>query len=162
VKEKIKAQEELADIVEELKKKGKRVVFTNGCFDLLHAGHVRYLEQARSLGDALIVAVNSDASVRALKGPRRPILPIDERTEILSGLGCIDYITVFDDPTPLALISLLRPDVLVKGGDWKVDQIVGKEILENMDGQVAVLPFLEGSSTTRIIETVLERYEKRS
>jgi D-beta-D-heptose 7-phosphate kinase / D-beta-D-heptose 1-phosphate adenosyltransferase len=162
VKEKIKAHEELTDIVEELKKKGKRVVFTNGCFDLLHAGHVRYLEQARSLGDALIVAVNSDTSVRALKGPRRPILPIDERTEILSGLGCIDYITVFDDPTPLALISLLRPDVLVKGGDWKVDQIVGKEILESTDGQVAVLPFLEGCSTTRIIETVLERYEKRS
>ena len=162
MKDKIKSREELQGIVHDLKRNGKRVVFTNGCFDILHVGHVRYLEQAKSIGDVLVVGVNSDRSVRGLKGPRRPILPVEERGEILSGLGCIDYITVFDEPTPLELISILLPNILVKGGDWTPEQIVGREVVEGAGGRVVSLPFIEGSSTTNIIETVLEKYEKRS
>src|SRR5512139_1116248 len=112
MKQKIKARKELLRIIKDLKAKGKRIVFTNGCFDLLHVGHVRYLEEAKALGDVLIVGINGDRSVQDLKGPLRPILPIEERSEILSGLGCIDYITVFDEPTPLELITLLHPHVL--------------------------------------------------
>ncbi len=160
MKEKVNEREDLRRIIGNLKTKGKRIVFTNGCFDLLHVGHVRYLEQARSLGDILVVGMNSDRSVRALKGPRRPILPADERAEILSALECIDYITVFDEPTPLELITALQPHVLAKGGDWSKEKIVGREIVEGAGGEVVTIPFVEGSSTTRIIETVLERYGK--
>src|SRR5215211_7566483 len=110
---------------ERLREAGKKVVFTNGCFDLLHPGHVRYLEQARALGDALIVALNSDRSVRELKGERRPILTEDERAEVMAALASVDYVTIFDEPTPRQIIAALLPDVLVKGGDWGVDQIVG-------------------------------------
>ena len=161
MKEKIKEREELRRIVEGLKTKGKRIVFTNGCFDLLHVGHVRYLEQAKVLGDILIVGINGDHSVRGLKGPLRPILPVEDRAEILSGLGCIDYITVFDEPTPLELITALQPHVLAKGGDWTKEQIVGREVVEGVGGRVVTIPFVEGSSTTQIIETILERYGKR-
>ena len=149
-------------IIHDLKRSGKRIVFTNGCFDILHVGHVRYLEQARSLGDVLVVGINSDRSVRGLKGPRRPILPVEERGEILSGLGCTDYITVFEEPTPFDLISLLQPDVLVKGGDWTPEQVVGREVVEGSGGRVVILPFVEGSSTTNIIDVILEKYEERS
>lgn len=149
-------------LIHNLKKNGKRIVFTNGCFDILHVGHVRYLEQAKSLGDVLVVGINGDRSVRGLKGPRRPILPVEERGEILSGLGCTDYITVFDEPTPFELISLLRPDVLVKGGDWTPEQVVGREVVEGSGGRVVILPFVEGSSTTNIIDVILEKYEERS
>jgi len=152
----------LQKIIHTLKRSGKRIVFTNGCFDILHVGHVRYLEQARSLGDVLVVGINSDRSVRGLKGPRRPILPVEERGEILSGLGCTDYITVFDEPTPFELISLLQPDVLVKGGDWTPEQVVGREVVEGSGGRVVILPFVEGSSTTNIIDVILEKYEERS
>ena len=145
-----------------MKRSGKRIVFTNGCFDILHVGHVRYLEQAKSLGDVLVVGINSDRSVRGLKGPRRPILPVEERGEILSGLGCTDYITVFEEPTPFELISLLQPDVLVKGGDWTPEQVVGREVVEGSGGRVVILPFVEGSSTTNIIDVILEKYEERS
>jgi D-beta-D-heptose 7-phosphate kinase/D-beta-D-heptose 1-phosphate adenosyltransferase len=162
MKEKVKEREDLRRIIGNLKTEGKRIVFTNGCFDLLHVGHVRYLEQARSLGDILVVGMNSDRSVRILKGPRRPILPAEERAEILSGLECIDYITVFDEPTPLDLITALQPHVLAKGGDWTKEKIVGKEIVEDAGGKVVTIPFVEGSSTTQIIETVLERYGKES
>ena len=161
MKEKIKEREELQRIIKGLKIKGKRIVFTNGCFDLLHVGHVRYLEQAKSLGDVLVVGINGDRSVQDLKGPRRPILPVEERAEILSGLGCIDYITVFDEPTPFELISVLQPNVLVKGGDWAREKIVGGEVVEGAGGEVVTIPFVEGSSTTNIIETILERYEER-
>ena len=160
MKEKVKERENLRGILQNLKGKGRRIVFTNGCFDLLHVGHVRYLEQAKSLGDVLVVGMNSDRSVQDLKGPRRPILPAEERAEILSGLGCVDYITVFDEPTPLELISVLHPHVLAKGGDWTKDQIVGREVVEGAGGEVVTIPFVEGSSTTRIIETIVERYEK--
>jgi D-beta-D-heptose 7-phosphate kinase/D-beta-D-heptose 1-phosphate adenosyltransferase len=161
MKEKIKERENLRKIVEGLKKEGKRIVFTNGCFDLLHAGHVRYLEAARALGDILIIGINSDASVRGLKGSLRPILPVEERAEILSGLGCVDYVTVFDEPTPLGLITLLRPHVLVKGGDWTREDVVGRDVVEGDGGNVAILPFVPGSSTTNIIETILKRHEKK-
>ena len=161
MKEKIKERKKLRGIVENLKAKGKRVVFTNGCFDLLHVGHVRYLEQAKALGDILIVGINGDHSVRGLKGPLRPILPVEARAEILSGLGCIDYITVFDEPTPLELITLLKPHVLVKGGDWTKDEVVGREIVEGLGGKVHLLPFVEGSSTSNLIEAILKRYEKK-
>ncbi len=161
MKTKIKSREELGQIVQGLKKDGKRVVFTNGCFDLLHVGHIRYLEKARSLGDLLVVGVNSDRSVRSLKGLLRPILTEEERAEILSGLWCVDFITLFDEPTPIELITFLQPHVLVKGGDWTKETTVGKEVVEASGGEVVIVPYIEGSSSTNIIETILKRYEKR-
>lgn len=162
MKGKIKVKKELKRIVEDLKSKGKRIVFTNGCFDLLHVGHIRYLEKAKTLGDVLVVGVNSDRSVRGLKGPQRPILPEEERVEILSGLGCVDYITIFDEATPLELILFLQPHILVKGGDWTKDTTAGREMVEELGGEVVILPFVEGASTTSLIETILKRYEKRT
>ena len=162
MREKIKTKDDLHRIVEDLKKKGKRIVFTNGCFDLLHLGHIRYLEKAKSLGDILVVGVNSDRSVRNLKGPKRPILPQEERAEILSGLGCVDYITVFNEQTPFELISSLQPHTLVKGGNWTKETTVGKDVVERSGGEVVILPFEEGSSTSNLIETILKRYEKRN
>ena len=162
MKQKIKEREELLRIIKDLKAKGKRIVFTNGCFDLLHIGHIRYLEEAKTLGDVLVVGMNSDSSVRKLKGPKRPLLPIKERAEILSGLGCVDYITIFDDLDPLKLITSLQPNVLVKGGDWTKEQIVGAKIVEQSGGTVVIIPFVKGASTTTLIETILKRYEKRT
>jgi len=162
MREKIKKREDLRKIAEDLKAQGKQVVFTNGCFDLLHVGHIRYLEKARGLGDILVVGVNSDQSVRRIKGPFRPILPEDERAEILSGLGCIDYVTLFDELDPLELISSLKPQILVKGGDWTKETTVGKEVVEGLGGKVIILPFVEGASTSNLIETILKRYEKRT
>jgi len=137
-----------------LRDKGQMLVFTNGCFDLLHPGHIRYLAQARALGDALLVAVNSDRSVQILKGQGRPILNENERVEVIAALRAVDYVTVFDEETPHSLIIQLRPDVLVKGGDWSLDDIVGREEVEAAGGKVLSLPFLEGSSTTEIIERI--------
>ena len=128
-----------------LRQENQRTVFTNGCFDLLHPGHIDYLSRARKMGDALIVGVNSDRSVRELKGPLRPILTQDERTRLLSGLDSVDYITVFDEDTPHRLIAALLPDVLVKGGDWTVETIVGRQEVEAAGGRVVPLPYLEGS-----------------
>ena len=162
MKEKIKAKEDLRRIVDNLKAKGKRIVFTNGCFDLLHVGHIRYLEEAKALGDILVVGINSDQSVRRIKGPYRPILPEEERAEILSGLGCVDYITIFDEADPLELISSLQPHVLVKGGDWTQETTVGKEVVEGLGGKVVILPFVQGASTSNLIETILKHYEKRT
>jgi D-beta-D-heptose 7-phosphate kinase/D-beta-D-heptose 1-phosphate adenosyltransferase len=161
MKQKIKGREELHWIIKDLKAKGKKIVFTNGCFDLLHVGHIRYLEKARSLGDVLVVGLNTDRSVQTIKGPHRPILPEEERGEVLSGLWCVDYITLFDEPTPLELIASLRPDVLVKGGDWSKETTVGREVVEESGGEVVILPFVEGNSSSNIIETILRRYEKR-
>jgi len=143
---------------EKLRQAHRRVVFTNGCFDLLHPGHVRYLQQARALGDALIIALNSDRSVRELKGPSRPILDENERAEVMAALGCVDYVTIFDDPTPRRVISRLLPDVLVKGGDWSLETIVGREEVEAAGGRVLSLPFMEGSSTTDVIERIVQRF----
>jgi D-beta-D-heptose 7-phosphate kinase/D-beta-D-heptose 1-phosphate adenosyltransferase len=152
MKQKIRERKDLLRIIKNLKAKGKRIVFTNGCFDLLHIGHIRYLEKARALGDA----------VRKLKGPKRPVLPVKERTEILSGLGCVDYITIFDERDPLKLITSLHPDVLVKGGDWTKDQIVGSEVVKRSGGKVVTIPFVKGASTSNLINIILKKYEKRT
>lgn len=162
MKEKIKEREDLRKTLGKLRNDGKRIVFTNGCFDLLHVGHLRYLEKARSLGDILVVGVNSDSSVRRLKSPRRPILPLEERMELLSGLGCVDYVVSFEESTPLELISVLKPHILVKGGDWSKETIVGREVVEGSGGEVVVLPFFEGNSTTSLVETILNRYADRT
>jgi rfaE bifunctional protein nucleotidyltransferase chain/domain len=134
------------------KRRGRKVVFTNGCFDILHVGHVRYLQQARAQGDLLVVGLNSDASVRQLKGPERPVQNELNRAEILAALSCIDYVTVFGELTPENLIHEIRPDVLVKGGDWSVDTIVGGAFVQSYGGKVKSLQFVEGNSTTSIIE----------
>jgi rfaE bifunctional protein nucleotidyltransferase chain/domain len=141
---------------ERLREEGKLLVFTNGCFDLLHPGHVRYLARSRALGDALVVALNSDRSVRALKGAGRPVLSEQERAEVMAALEAVDYVIIFDEETPRELIAELLPDVLVKGGDWEVDQIVGREEVERAGGKVLSLPYVEGSSTTDIIERILK------
>jgi D-glycero-beta-D-manno-heptose 1-phosphate adenylyltransferase len=138
------------------KRNGRRVVFTNGCFDLLHPGHIRGLEMARQLGDALIVGLNSDASVHQLKGPDRPVIPESERAEILSALEPVDAVVIFDEPTPREVISRLLPDVLVKGGDWPGDQIVGREEVEAAGGRVVSIPFLPAYSTTTILQKIRE------
>jgi len=137
-----------------LRESEKVLVFTNGCFDLLHPGHVRYLTEARAMGDALVVAINSDRTVRLLKGQGRPILTEKERVEVIAALEAVDYVTVFDEETPHSLIAQLLPDVLVKGGDWQLSEIVGREEVERVGGRVLSLPFLEGSSTTEIIERI--------
>ena len=162
MREKTKERKELLRIIKDLKAKGKRIVFTNGCFDLLHRGHVRYLEKAKSLGDVLVVGVNSDSSVRKLKGRKRPILPEGERAEILSGLGCVDYVAIFDEADPLKLITSLKPDLLVKGGDWTREQIVGREVVERLGGELVIIPFVKGASTSNVINTILKRYEQRT
>ncbi len=136
------------------KRNGERVVFTNGCFDLLHPGHIRCLEQARALGDLLVVVINSDASVRQLKGEPRPLVPQQERAEILAALAAVDYVVIFDAPTPHQLIATLRPDVLVKGGDWGPNEIVGGEEVEAAGGRVISIPLEPGYSTTDILETI--------
>lgn len=138
------------------KRNGRRVVFTNGCFDLLHPGHIGSLEQARALGDALIVGLNSDASVRKLKGAGRPVLPERERAEILCALECVDAVVIFDEPTPREIISRLLPDVLVKGGDWPGDQIVGREEVEAAGGRVVSIPVVPGYSTTAMLRKIRE------
>jgi len=133
---------------------GKRLVFTNGCFDILHVGHVRYLQQARSLGDALLVAINSDRSVRELKGEGRPVMNEGERAELLAALRAVDYVTIFDDTSPRSLIAAILPDVLVKGGDYDLDEIHGREEVERAGGRVHSLPFVEGASTSNLIERI--------
>jgi len=139
--------------VREQQAQGHRVVFTNGCFDLLHPGHVAYLEQARSLGEALIVGVNTDASARRLnKGQGRPLTPESDRARVLAAMACIDRVVLFDEDTPLELITLLRPDVLVKGGDYQLSEIVGREVVLARGGQVLTLPFVPGYSTTALLQ----------
>jgi len=133
---------------------GKRVVFTNGCFDLLHRGHTRYLEQARALGDLLVVGVNSDASVRTLKGAGRPVVPDQERAEVLAALACVDLVVIFEELDPARAIRAVRPAVLVKGGDWPMDQIVGAEFVQSIGGAVWSLPYLPGASTSELIRRV--------
>jgi D-beta-D-heptose 7-phosphate kinase/D-beta-D-heptose 1-phosphate adenosyltransferase len=145
-------QDELILHVAERKGNGQRMVFTNGCFDLLHPGHIRVLEEARALGDALIVAINSDASVRGMKGAGRPVIPQAERAEILAALAAVDYVVVFDEPTPRELIARIVPDVLVKGGDWGAHEIVGREEVEAAGGRVVSVPLEPGYSTSGILE----------
>jgi len=141
-------------LVARLRATGRAVVFTNGVFDLLHPGHLRYLQEARALGDALIVGVNSDRSVRAIKGPSRPINPADERAEVLEAFTCVDAVVVFDEDTPHDLIAALQPDVLVKGADWAADAIVGRDIVEARGGKVVRMPVESGYATTAIIAKI--------
>jgi len=150
--EKILTPEKMLGERERLRSAGVRLVFTNGVFDLLHVGHVRYLAHARALGDVLLVAINSDRSVRELKGPDRPIFNQAERAEILAALRYVDYVTIFDDVSPRSLIAKLLPDVLVKGGDYQLHEIHGREEVEAAGGRVVSLPFVEGASTTTLIE----------
>lgn len=150
--------ESLLKLLAPLRKAGKKVVFTNGCFDLVHPGHVQYLAEARKLGDLLVVGLNSDRSIKKLeKGVERPIMDEEERAAVLLGLKSVDYVVVFDDETPLKLIEAIVPDVLVKGGDWPLDRIVGREAVEAAGGTVKTVPFVEGKSTTGIVERILSR-----
>jgi D-beta-D-heptose 7-phosphate kinase/D-beta-D-heptose 1-phosphate adenosyltransferase len=149
--EKILSPDKMLGERQRLRAAGARLVFTNGVFDLLHVGHVRYLAQARELGDALVVAINSDRTVRELKGPDRPVFDQAERAEILAALRHVDYVTIFDDISPRSLIAKLLPDVLVKGGDYRLDEIHGREEVEAAGGNVISLPFVEGASTTALI-----------
>lgn len=144
----------------ELKEKNKKLVFTNGCFDILHAGHVDYLNKARSMGDAMIVALNSDSSVKRIKGELRPIVNQEERAFIISNLKCVDYVTFFDEDTPKEIIDKIIPDILVKGADWKIDNIIGRDVVEQHGGEVKTIEFINFQSTSKIIETVIERYKE--
>lgn len=145
------------EAIANLKARGRKVVFTNGCFDLLHLGHLRYLTEARNLGDVLVVGLNSDSSVKGLKGDSRPILPEDERKEMLLGLKPVDFVCVFSEPTPLELIKKVNPDVLVKGGDYAVEQIVGHEYVQAQGGKVLSLSFVSGYSSSELISKILEQ-----
>lgn len=143
-----------------LRKEGKQVVFTNGCFDILHAGHVGYLEKAKSLGDVLLVGVNSDRSTRIIKGSKRPLIKQRERAKIISSLHCVDYVIIFDEVTPVALIKKLRPHVHVKGGDYKADLLPESDIVRSYGGVVRILPYNKGKSTSNIIKEIVVRYAK--
>lgn len=156
--EKIYTRKELATILEHLKSNGKVVVTTNGCFDVLHLGHLRYLQAARKLGDYLVVAINSDASVRELKGQNRPLVPEDERAEMLAGLACVDYVVIFPELTPVELLSELKPNIHVKGGDYTLEQLIERDTVEANGGKVIVGLNVPGKSTTDLIEVICERY----
>jgi rfaE bifunctional protein nucleotidyltransferase chain/domain len=151
---KVLSAAEAVSFVEQLRRSGKEVVFTNGVFDLLHPGHIRYLEAARREGDALVVAVNSDRSVQVIKGPLRPVTPQDERAEILAALACVDVVVVFDEDDPQQIISRLQPDVLVKGADWSLGTIIGRETVEARGGRVVRIPVAGGYSTSAIIRKI--------
>lgn len=151
---KLKSLDELQAITAKARSDGKKVVLTNGCFDLLHRGHLHLLREAKACGELLIVAVNSDKSVREIKGPHRPILPEADRAELLAALEMVDYVVLFDEPDPYRLIAALKPHVLAKGGDWKPEAIIGSDIVIRNGGKVAVIPYLKGFSTTEIIERI--------
>ena len=157
---KILSWEALKNEVDRRRGEGQKIAFTNGCFDILHVGHVRYLREARKTGDLLILALNSDASVRAIKGDKRPLVTQGERAEVAASLEAVDYVTLFDETTPLKLIEYLRPDFLVKGGDWKEEAVVGSDAVRSCGGKVVLIPVVEGASTTNIVEKVLHVYGK--
>ena len=148
----------LADRLEDLRSTGKRVVFTNGCFDILHVGHVRYLSAAKKEGDLLVVGLNSDKSVALIKGKRRPIVAQTQRLEILASLQVVDFVTLFDEPDPLKLIQLLKPTILVKGSDWSADEIIGADFVKAGGGRVVRVSLVQDASTSKIIEKILDRY----
>jgi D-beta-D-heptose 7-phosphate kinase/D-beta-D-heptose 1-phosphate adenosyltransferase len=145
----------LAMRLQQHRQRKERIVFTNGCFDILHAGHIQYLQQARALGDLLVVALNDDASVRRLKGPGRPVIPQEQRAQIIAALECVDYVTLFGEATPLELITHLRPDILVKGGDYTRETVVGRDVVEAYGGQVCLMPYMAGVSTTTILQNIM-------
>ncbi len=156
--DKILTLESLVTRLKKVRKAAKKIVFTNGCFDILHVGHVRYLAEARSRGDILIVGLNSDASVSLIKGARRPIVRQHHRAEVLASLACVDHIVIFEEPDPLRLIQTLKPDILVKGEDWETDAIIGAEDVRSRGGEIVRISFVEETSTTGIIQTILKRY----
>jgi D-glycero-beta-D-manno-heptose 1-phosphate adenylyltransferase len=151
---KIISKDELIQATDGEKARGRRIVFTNGCFDLLHPGHVRCLAEARALGDVLVVAVNSDRSVRENKGPERPLVPQQDRAEVLAALSSVDYVTIFDEPTPRDLISQVLPDILVKGADWALDEVAGRKEVEASGGRVVSIPLAQGYSTTSLLQKI--------
>ena len=155
---KIRTLEAAKDRCNQMKRTGKRIVFTNGCFDILHPGHTRYLAAARELGDFLVVAINSDASVRNIKGPKRPIIDEQARAELVAALECVDMVLIFEEDNPLRVIQNLLPDILVKGGDWAADEIIGSDVVKNRGGEVKRIPLVTGCSTTDIIDKVVQRY----
>lgn len=155
---KVKSLEELTPILSILRASGMKIVFTNGCFDIIHTGHTRYLEKAKAEGDVLVVGLNSDASVRGIKGEKRPVNNETDRAEALSALKAVDYVTIFSEPDPYNVIAAIQPDVLIKGGDWPLDQIIGRDIVEARGGRVVNLPYIEGRSTTGIIEKIIRSY----
>lgn len=143
--------------IDELKKKGKKIVFTNGCFDILHWGHVSYLKKARDLGDSLVLALNTDDSVKKLKGPSRPINNQNDRALVINELKSIDYVTFFSENTPYEIISHIKPDIITKGGDYTPEQVVGKDIVESYGGNVEIIPFVDGKSTSNIINKIVDK-----
>lgn len=155
MKDKIKDLNALKELVLKHKQEGKKIVFTNGCYDILHIGHIHCFQESKKLGDILIVAVNSDRSVRVLKGPSRPIVPEEERAELIAAMESVDYVTIFDQEDPLEIISAVKPDILVKGGDWSIETIVGRELVESYGGTVMTLPMVPGISTSEIIEKIV-------
>jgi len=152
--DRVLSEDEIVSFCEYSRSRNLSIVFTNGCFDILHLGHLRYLEEAKAMGDVLVVAVNSDVSVRQIKGPSRPILPETARAELIAGLYCVDAVTIFNTPDPLPLIMRIKPDVLVKGGDWDINAIVGKDFVESYGGKVATVSVISGFSTTDIINKI--------
>jgi rfaE bifunctional protein nucleotidyltransferase chain/domain len=158
LKNKVKTIAGLTKIVNSLKKKGKKIVFTNGCFDIIHYGHVKYLEDAAKKGDYLVVAINSDASVKRIKGPKRPIVNEKDRAKTVAGLASVDFVVVFDRDTPLEAIKQLKPDILVKGADWKNKNIVGRDIVLKNGGRVLTVKLETGRSTSNLINRIIERY----
>ncbi len=160
--DKVKSLEELKTIVSIAKSQGKRVVTTNGCFDILHLGHVRYLKSAKKLGDILIVAINSDDSVRAIKGDKRPLVTQNDRAEILSALECVDYVLIFNELDPIRFLTELRPDIHVKGGDYTPDRVVERQTVEDIGAKLYLIPGADGKSTSNLIELILERYGGKS
>ena len=155
---KLKSPNQLKKILGVLKRQGKKIVFTNGCFDILHVGHIRYLSQARKLGDILVVGLNTDRSVRTIKGEKRPLVCENERAEVLSALKVVDYVVLFDEPDPLALIKALKPSILVKGADWPEDKIIGADVIKQSGGRVVRIPLVPGSSSTNLIEKIIKVY----
>ena len=157
--DKIVTLEDLVNRLGKVRKSGRTIVFTNGCFDIIHVGHVRYLAEARSQGDMLIVGLNSDGSMRTIKGEKRPIVGQNQRAEVLASLACVDYVVLFEEPDPLRLIQTIKPDVLVKGADWAADAIVGADDVKSRGGKIVRISFIEETSTTGIIQTILQRYQ---
>lgn len=148
----------LKAIVTKLKARKKRIVFTNGCFDIVHIGHVKYLEKASHFGDILIVGINSDRSIKNIKGPKRPIVEQSDRARVIAGLGCVDYVSVFDEATPIKLIKAIKPDVLVKGADWELNKMVGADYIKSYGGKAVSIPLVKGRSTSNIIRRIASRF----
>ena len=155
---KILERETLQKKLDALRKKGKKIAFTNGCFDILHVGHVRYLREAKKTADVLVLALNSDSSVRSIKGEKSPLMTEKESAEILAALEFVDFVTIFPELTPLKLINYLKPDVLIKGGDWPEEKVVGREEVKKWGGKVAIIPEVEGKSTTNVVEKIRKLY----